>query len=127
MMLLLFCMDSQLHLFLLLLQTDLSDVKAFAASQGFSEDPLWWDVAFWAERLREDKYDLKDEELRPYFALPAVLDGLFKVLVTAKYLLWDIRTLSAGHTCIAGKASCALLLGRSEYAMRLTSMLVICT
>jgi oligopeptidase A len=38
-----------------------------------------WDVAFWAERLREAKYDLKDEELRPYFALPAVLDGLFKV------------------------------------------------
>jgi Zn-dependent oligopeptidase len=29
--------------------------------------------------LREDKYDLKDEELRPYFALPAVLDGLSKV------------------------------------------------
>jgi Zn-dependent oligopeptidase len=27
----------------------------------------------------EAKYDLKDEELRPYFALPAVLDGLFKV------------------------------------------------
>jgi Zn-dependent oligopeptidase len=27
----------------------------------------------------EDKYDLKDEELRPYFALPAVLNGLFKV------------------------------------------------
>jgi hypothetical protein len=25
------------------------------------------------------KNDLKDEELRPYFALPAVLDGLFKV------------------------------------------------
>jgi oligopeptidase A len=44
-----------------------------------TEELLWWDVAFWAERLREAKYDLKDEELRPYFALPAVLDGLFKV------------------------------------------------
>lgn len=60
------------------LQRDLDDVKQFASSRGFTEDPLWWDVAFWAERLREDKYDLKDEELRPYFALPEVLGGLFK-------------------------------------------------
>lgn len=58
---------------------DLADVKAHAAAAGFADELLWWDVAFWAERLREAKYDLKDEELRPYFALPAVLDGLFKV------------------------------------------------
>ncbi len=36
-----------------------------------------WDVAFWAERLREKSYAYTDEELRPYFALPRVLDGLF--------------------------------------------------
>ena len=32
-----------------------------------------------AERLREDRYNISDEELRPYFALPNVLQGLFKV------------------------------------------------
>ncbi len=36
-----------------------------------------WDVAFWAERLREERYAYTDEELRPYFALPNVLEGLF--------------------------------------------------
>ncbi|MBN8526864.1 MAG: M3 family metallopeptidase [Planctomycetes bacterium] len=36
-----------------------------------------WDVGFWAERLREERYAYTDEELRPYFALPRVLDGLF--------------------------------------------------
>ncbi|MBI5015059.1 MAG: M3 family metallopeptidase [Deltaproteobacteria bacterium] len=36
-----------------------------------------WDVPFWAERLREVRYAYTDEELRPYFALPRVLDGLF--------------------------------------------------
>lgn len=60
-------------------QKDLEDVKAHAAAAGVKDEVLWWDVAYWAERLREAKYDLKDEELRPYFALPAVLDGLFKV------------------------------------------------
>jgi hypothetical protein len=39
-----------------------------------------WDVSFWAERLREAKFNITDEQLRPYFALPNVLDGLFKVL-----------------------------------------------
>ncbi|MFY0525648.1 M3 family metallopeptidase [Archangium gephyra] len=40
-------------------------------------------MPFWAERLREERYAYTDEELRPYFALPRVLDGLFD---TAKRL-----------------------------------------
>jgi oligopeptidase A len=36
-----------------------------------------WDVPFWAERLREQRYSFSEEELRPYFPLPGVLDGLF--------------------------------------------------
>jgi oligopeptidase A len=36
-----------------------------------------WDVPFWAERLREERYAYTEEELRPYFALPRVLEGLF--------------------------------------------------
>jgi oligopeptidase A len=42
-----------------------------------------WDVPFWAERLREERYAYSDEELRPYFSLPRVLEGLF---ATAKRL-----------------------------------------
>ncbi|MGD8361701.1 MAG: M3 family metallopeptidase [Gemmatimonadota bacterium] len=41
-------------------------------------DPLEpWDVAFVAESLRKARYDISDEILRPYFPLPAVLEGLF--------------------------------------------------
>ena len=41
--------------------------------QGFPEDSLkWWDVSFWSERLREAKYAINEEELRPYFSLPQV-------------------------------------------------------
>jgi len=36
-----------------------------------------WDTTFWNERLKETKFDLKEEELRPYFALPLVLEGMF--------------------------------------------------
>lgn len=39
-----------------------------------------WDILYWMERVREDKYALNDEELRPYFPLPQVLDGMFKLV-----------------------------------------------
>lgn len=38
-----------------------------------------WDMGFWAERQREQRYSYTDEELRPYFALPRVLDGMFVI------------------------------------------------
>ena len=38
---------------------------------------MQWDVGFWSERLREARYELKEEDLRPYFQLPAVIDGMF--------------------------------------------------
>lgn len=60
-------------------EADLRDVQAFAAGRGFQGDLAHWDVTFWAERLKEDKYSISDEELRPFFALPNVLEGLFKV------------------------------------------------
>jgi oligopeptidase A len=60
-------------------QQELEELKAFAVSKHAPEgsDLKHWDVSFWSERLREEKYDLTDEQLRPYFPLPQVLDGLF--------------------------------------------------
>ena len=60
-------------------QKELEELKAFAQKQGATEanDLKQWDIAFWAERLRETAYGLNDEELRPYFPLPQVLEGLF--------------------------------------------------
>lgn len=58
-------------------KADLEEVQKFAKDAGETEPLVQWDVSFWAERLREKKYAITDEELRPYFSLPNVLDGLF--------------------------------------------------
>lgn len=56
---------------------DLLDVQLFAAREGFKEPFMPWDYAYWSERLRENRYHLSEEELKPYFQLPKVLRGLF--------------------------------------------------
>jgi oligopeptidase A len=58
---------------------DLEALKAFAASKNApeAENLQHWDTSFWAERQREEKFAFTAEELRPYFPLPQVLDGLF--------------------------------------------------
>ncbi|OUL23389.1 peptidase M3 [Nostoc sp. T09] len=58
---------------------DLEALKAFALSKGAkeAEDLKHWDISFWAERQREEKFAFTAEELRPYFPLPQVLNGLF--------------------------------------------------
>ncbi|HEV2703033.1 MAG TPA: M3 family metallopeptidase [Steroidobacteraceae bacterium] len=38
-----------------------------------------WDMGYWSERLQRERYSVSQEELRPYFALPRVLSGLFEV------------------------------------------------
>jgi oligopeptidase A len=57
---------------------DLAELQAFAALHGEEHQDLkHWDISFWAERQREAKFAFTAEELRPYFPLPQVLDGLF--------------------------------------------------
>jgi oligopeptidase A len=38
-----------------------------------------WDLTYWSERLQRERYAISQQQLRPYFALPKVLAGLFEV------------------------------------------------
>ena len=39
-----------------------------------------WDVGFASEKLREARHAISQEQLRPYFPAPRVVDGLFQVV-----------------------------------------------
>jgi oligopeptidase A len=52
-----------------------------AELEAFAGQPLAaWDIAYYAEELRRRKFSISDEELRPYFPLPRVLEGLFTLV-----------------------------------------------
>jgi oligopeptidase A len=38
-----------------------------------------WDTAYWLEKLKQKKYSISNEELREYFPVETVIDGLFAV------------------------------------------------
>jgi oligopeptidase A len=60
-------------------ERELDDLKALARRHGAAEaeNLAPWDLPFWSEKLRQERFDLDQETLRPWFPLPQVLDGLF--------------------------------------------------
>lgn len=56
---------------------DLQDLQTLATEAGETESLMHWDIAFWAERLREKRFSYTDEDLRPYLPLEKVLGGMF--------------------------------------------------
>eukprot|EP00286_Rhodomonas_abbreviata_P022876 CAMPEP_0181314246 /NCGR_PEP_ID=MMETSP1101-20121128/14708_1 /TAXON_ID=46948 /ORGANISM="Rhodomonas abbreviata, Strain Caron Lab Isolate" /LENGTH=710 /DNA_ID=CAMNT_0023421311 /DNA_START=337 /DNA_END=2469 /DNA_ORIENTATION=+ len=60
-------------------EKELADLQAFAKKSAFDAELQPWDVTFYAERQLEENYAFNEEDLRPYFALPRVLDGLFSL------------------------------------------------
>ncbi len=59
-------------------QRDYDALAAYAQTQGLA-DPQAWDLTFYGEKLKEEKYSVSQEALRPYFPMPQVLSGLFEV------------------------------------------------
>ncbi|MEO2019554.1 MAG: M3 family metallopeptidase [Fuerstiella sp.] len=58
-------------------KSELDEITQLANESGHDSELAHWDVGFWAQRLREQRYAFTDEELRPYFSLQRVMDGLF--------------------------------------------------
>ena len=57
---------------------EMEEVTAFAKKcEGESFDFQPWDFAFYSERLKEQKFDLTDEMVRPYFELNQAIYGAF--------------------------------------------------
>lgn len=59
--------------------SELKELSAFASQNGGPQTLERWDFAFYAEKLKKEKYAIDNELLKPYFQLEDVLKGIFKV------------------------------------------------
>lgn len=58
-------------------EQDLKQLQDFAKEQGFTEELMPWDVGYFSEKLKQKLFDYSSEDLRPYFLLDNVLNGVF--------------------------------------------------
>ncbi len=58
---------------------DFAELEAFAKNLGIDQLSAW-DIPFYSEKLRLEKYDLSQEDLRPYFPSEKVIEGMFTVV-----------------------------------------------
>lgn len=57
---------------------EVEEVKQLAQKmEGTDFELMPWDFSYYSEKLKNEKYQFDEEELRPYFELNAVIDGVF--------------------------------------------------
>jgi len=58
---------------------EFSELEAYARETFDQASLESWDVGFYSEKLRQERFDVSQEELKPYFPVPVVLKGMFEV------------------------------------------------
>lgn len=59
---------------------EMDELVEFAKKEYGEENICAWDLAYYSEKLRQKKFNLSQEELKPYFPVDQVLDGLFAIV-----------------------------------------------
>ncbi|MGP0173732.1 oligopeptidase A [Pseudomonas sp. NCHU5208] len=60
-------------------EQDLAELQAFASERGLN-DLQSWDVGYYSEKLRQQRYSISQEEVRAWFPVDKVLSGLFAIV-----------------------------------------------
>ena len=61
---------------------EIEELKQFAKSQGFEGEFQRWDLSYYMEKLRQEKFSLDMEKLKVYFPLNQVINGVFGLATT---------------------------------------------
>jgi len=61
-------------------QQDFDELQQFAKEQHGLDQLQPWDVSYYSEKLRQSRYAISDEELRPYFPVDQAISGMFAIV-----------------------------------------------
>ena len=59
---------------------EVNERQSFAESLGFEGELQAWDYPYYSEKLKQHRYQISDEDLKPYFADVNVIAGLFEIV-----------------------------------------------
>lgn len=61
-------------------ERELAELKAYAKEEFGAEDLQAWDIGYYSEKLRQKRYSISQEELRPWFPSEKAVSGMFSVV-----------------------------------------------
>ncbi|MDH5354283.1 MAG: M3 family metallopeptidase [Gammaproteobacteria bacterium] len=61
---------------------EVEERQTYANSLGFEGELQAWDYAYYSEKLKQQRYQISDEDLKPYFSDERVISGLFEIVKT---------------------------------------------
>lgn len=61
---------------------EIDEVRQIAESLGLEDKLMPWDFTYYSEKLKEQKFEIDENEVKPYFKLENVIDGVFGLATT---------------------------------------------
>jgi oligopeptidase A len=61
-------------------ENELQELQQFAQQEFGIDDLSPWDIAYYSEKLRQQKYNFTQEEVKPYFPVDRVIQGMFDII-----------------------------------------------
>lgn len=59
-------------------KAEVKELYEYARANGFEDSEIQpWDFGFWSEKLKDARYSINDEQLKPYFRLESCIDAAF--------------------------------------------------
>lgn len=80
-------------------ERDLEELRAYAVTLGIN-DPQAWDWTYISEKLKETKYSYSEQEVRKYFPITKVLNGLFNIAEKLFEIQISVDAAPVWHPCV---------------------------
>ncbi len=74
-------------------KAEVKELYEYARANGFEDSVIQpWDFGFWSEKLKDARYSISDEQLKPYFRLESCIDAAFGLAGRLYGLVFEERT-----------------------------------
>lgn len=81
-------------------KNELAELKAFAQKTDGIEDLAGYDVGYYSEKLKKEKFDFDDAMTKPYFEQSKVLDGLLDIVSELFSVTFKPADVPSWHACV---------------------------
>ncbi len=81
-------------------EKELQDLKNYAADHDRIDDLAAYDIAYYTEKLKKERFDFSDTDIKPYFEQSRVLNGLLSITSELFDIRFEPADVPTWHECV---------------------------